>query len=727
MSFVGLSLPGCTVGIIPPGATSTDDQFTVAVRLGPGPIEFSRAREVLVRNNCTRCHGRTLGTYTQESDFIREGWIVAGDPGASKLYQALKGSGYSWPEALRMPQGGDISAKDRELIREWILRINTTSSQACNDAPEVATLKRLSQKQYLNTVRDLFSRAFTQSSDLQYIVQGNDGNPALISFIPADQTEKEFHSFDQTLQSSHVDGYIVAAFTAAQRATGIEQNRAQMISALFSRFATGCTWSSNPSPACVESFIRNFGKTALRRPLEGTISNATSDVGFYYQSFQNLRGQCGPWVAQANCRLRDLIALFLSSPDFIYHHEFRGAPIESNSSILRLSAHELANRLSYQLWQSMPDDHLFTAAEDRSLLTEEGFTAQVSRMISDTKAKDMLDHFVSTWLKLDELPAASLSELPADFISGTRMLVTSRRALNNNNLYQHIRDQAIAEIKELFRYYTWELSSNLPSVLTSDISFADREQLADLYGVNPWIKGDYRENSLVRFPTQTRSGLLTRAGFLFNGGLETRPIMRGVKIRKDILCDTLELPESNNPPTTSPLPIHATKRQRIENITQQPGSACITCHETKINPLGFALEDFDSFGRNRGLEAIWETRAFDWGTSYQYQTGVDLQMSSTVQPNISLDTDTQESTLTGGLELGRAIASSGRAESCFAKKYFRFTYGRIEGQVSEVSEIDRCRAGFLESRLTGPAGSIREMIRSIVDLPSFRLRRHGAP
>jgi hypothetical protein len=236
--------------------------------------------------------------------------------------------------------------------------------------------------------------------------------------------------------------------------------------------------------------------------------------------------------------------------------------------------------------------------------------------------------------------------------------------------------------------------------LTTDSSLNRGPDLAKIYGVPPWDG----VSAPPAFSGGQRPGLLTRALFVSSGSANTRPIMKGVFIRRRILCDDIPPP----PPGVNTMPPQLsedmTTRQVVEELTQKTGSVCGGCHRGIINPLGFASENFDALGRSRT-----EQRLFDANGAEVGRKPVDTRSV----PAITFDDGTSSS---GMGDVERLIVKSGKADACLARNYFRFTYGRWE----DLS-IDGCALEAMRQRLAH-GGRIGDLLEQAAAAPQFRRR-----
>lgn len=527
----------------------------------------------------------------------------------------------------------------------------------CGDDASISPLRRLSERQYRNTLRDLFAPA---GVDVE-----TEAASELVR-IPVDDGDNSFGILDARVSDQHARAYYRIADRLAA-STAYDDG-------YLSGLAGECALEDNASDACIDGFLDDFAMRAYRRPL------STEERDRYHA--MKAEAENGTELFRA------MIFSVLLSPQFLYHVEVDG---EGSDDLFDLGGYELASRLSFHFWQSMPDDELFAAAADGSLLTDEGYEAQLDRVFADPRTQDSADRFWDEWLQLGWLtvfpdtPAfQTFAEDTTVFDAGADHLVAAQQ-----------------EVHDLTRHYTWETEGSLADLLLSDLSVTQSPHLAALYGVEAWDgAGDY-----PRMPEGQRAGLLTRTAVLLTGSHETHPIHRGAVVRRRILCEELPAPDpaSLPPGSLDPPPTTAdqTTRQRYEEKTAD--AQCATCHSL-INPVGFVLERYDALGRVRN-----EERVIDDETGEVIAT---LPIDSRATP--LLGENNME--IASGPELSQAIVDGGAAEGCFARQYFRATFGR------EEADEDMCAIEAVEEALVD-AESLRRALRTIALAPVFRARR----
>lgn len=530
------------------------------------------------------------------------------------------------------------------------------AEQACDpDGPSPTTLKRLSALQYRNTLDDLFAG----TPQLAPAVQ-----TALLD-LPLDEAQDSaFAAMDLRLAQRHVTTYYSVADSVADAAL--------LSSDTMAALAGNCATAPTLDADCLESFVRDFGQRVHRRPLDD------ADTDLYLGLVDPER--TGPEV------FRDVLFAMLMAPALHYHFEIDG----DGQDVLELDGYEIANRLSYHFWQSMPDDALFAAAADGSLQTEAGFSAAVDRLVDGdgrVRTEETIRVFYRQWLDVEELGAFVDTAAFGAFATG----VAADDALV---------EAMAAEVDALTHHFTFETEGRFADLITSDLSFTDDATLASLYGVAPWDG----TGSPPRFAEGERAGLLTRAAMLFSGDEKTNPIFRGIDVRERLLCLELGLPDPNALPADAfdppPLDPEQSTRERYDAKTAAP--ECQACH-TQINPIGYVQEAYDALGRYRTTERI-----FDDSGALVGEQPVDTTVTI---PGLAEEPLQFE----GPVELMQWLAEDPRVQSCFAQHYFEFTFRRAP------SPNDSCLVENVETALDGDG--LLHALKVIALQPEFRLRK----
>jgi Protein of unknown function (DUF1592)/Protein of unknown function (DUF1588)/Protein of unknown function (DUF1585)/Protein of unknown function (DUF1587)/Protein of unknown function (DUF1595)/Planctomycete cytochrome C len=279
----------------------------------------------------------------------------------------------------------------------------------------------------------------------------------------------------------------------------------------------------------------------------------------------------------------DAVKAILCSPAFLYLVE---SGDKEESADKRLSSYALASRLSYFLWSSMPDEELLDLAATDKLRQPEVIKRQVQRMLKDSRASALVDGMLDSWLTLRDL-----GSMPPD------------RA-KFDDYYRFDLQTAMREETRLFTQRLIAENLSVMNFLNSDFTYVNKP-LASLYGADP-PRGSGFE--LVKLNDGRRGGLLGQASVLTvtANGIDTSPVVRGVWLLENILGT----PPSPPPPDVPPLDPDARGAKSIREQLEKHRSvaSCYDCHR-KIDPLGFALENFDAIG--------------NWRENYSASTKID--------------------------------------------------------------------------------------------------------
>lgn len=320
------------------------------------------------------------------------------------------------------------------------------------------------------------------------------------------------------------------------------------------------------TPEVVAEHLQRFAQRAWRRPVK------KEELERYLQSYRTER-EAGEKMADA---YRVALHGVLTSRHFIYLVEGDKVARE------RLTDSELASRLSYFLWSSMPDDGLLTAAKGGTL-SGEGLQKEVDRMLADGKASRFVDDFARQWLQLHRV-----GMFPPD-----KKLYPTYDAWVETSL----RAEPVEFFREMF-------SRNLPvdSFIDSDWTMANA-RLCDFYGLPEPKTGGFQRVSLK--PEDHRGGLLTMGAVLglTSDGTRHRPVHRGVWLSEVVLGKTPPPPPANVPAIEPNPPQNpkATLREKIE--AHRNDANCAACH-AKIDPLGLAWDNYDAIGQWRTREKV---------------------------------------------------------------------------------------------------------------------------
>ncbi|MCM8529889.1 MAG: DUF1588 domain-containing protein [Lentisphaeraceae bacterium] len=259
---------------------------------------------------------------------------------------------------------------------------------------------------------------------------------------------------------------------------------------------------------------------------------------------------------------RDALVTLITSPKFMLH---RNTPPKVGTEI---DDFQKVSRLSYFLWQTIPDASLLRMARDKTVSKPENITKQVQRMIADKKFENFCKTFTSEWLNIGNINGVSL------YLKG---------------LMQKEPEMLISKV--------FKENRNVFELIDANYTFLN-EHLARHYDM-PGVKGE--EMRLVKLKDKTRGGLVTMGGVLAATSLprRTSPVHRGAWIVDTIFGEELPLPPDNVPELPAKVPGAKTLREKLERHRKDPN--CASCH-ARIDPYGFALENYDSIGRWRDDE-----------------------------------------------------------------------------------------------------------------------------
>jgi hypothetical protein len=441
------------------------------------------------------------------------------------------------------------------------------------------------------------------------------------------------------------------------------------------RELTGCAAFATDAEAmaCGASFVSRFGLRTHRRPL-------TDEERARYVSFFEARRAEIDFAAAVQLTAMAM----LQAPPFLYRLEIAAGASEDTTGgvAVALSQYELASRLSFLLWGTMPDETLFAAAEAGELTDADALEAEARRMLEDPRARDLVADFHRQWLDFDRVLAPEHGS----------------RVHDAEGLFAPDAQRAARE--ELLRFVAAEVfdgEGTLSSLFTSRRSFVN-STLAGLYGVDgPTSPTEWRE---VELPAGERAGLLTRIGPLASHAHagNSSPPLRGVYVMERVLCEQRPSPPPDadlSPPMPTPGAGPQTNRDLFEIRTSGP--TCQGCH-VRIDGYGFLFENFDERGVFRSVD---NTHPVDATGAI---TGTDV-----------------DGPVDGAIELSERLAESGHVQQCAVQRWFRFSQGRAP------EEADACHLDSLERRFARSGGDIRELLVSMVRRPEFRLRPEVTP
>ena len=481
--------------------------------------------------------------------------------------------------------------------------------------PAPGLLRRLTRAQFANAMRDLLGVEVNQSQ------------------IEADSWDGNFA--------------VIGASSVVTSANGVEQYQSVIESAVDSVFADtskraallGCTPSTTPSSdACLRGFLEKFGRRAFRRPLETNELDRLLSVGQLASTTLSSAIEGAHWATVA----------LLSSPSFLYRPEL-GAP--GADGVRRFTAYETASRLSFLLWNSVPDVALLDAAASGALSTPQGIRTAVERLLDAPNGRQAVGQFAEELLRLDRV--ATQAKDPTLFPEYDAPLQAAM----------------VRDMRSVWESVAFDDQGSALSLFSTKKVFANAG-LAKLYGLDP-TGLDAKTFKQFSLPDDSpRSGILNKAGFLsqFANQKEGSPTLRGKFIRDALMCMSIPPPPGDvNAMLTEPPEGQAmTKRQRLE--LHRSNASCAGCHSL-MDPLGLPLENFDAIGRYRTLD-----------------NGLPIDSSGDVDGVPVAD----------ARAFGQAMSASNNVARCMVRRYYTYATGHTERDV-DGSVVATLAASFQAS------------------------------
>jgi hypothetical protein len=497
--------------------------------------------------------------------------------------------------------------------------------------PGRVVMRRLNIAEYNNTVRDLLTTEQKLSEN-----------------FPPDDTAYGFDNVAAALSMTDVTlGYYVEATKKLAAEALSPAKRGALVS---------CDLAAGKE-TCVTSTLSTFLPRAWRRPVEAEeIARLTA--------LYTLNKADGATDDEA---LGRVIQAALLAPEFLFR-------IEKNSGVAgvrKLDGYELASRLSYFLWSSMPDADLTAAAASGALAETAGLSAQIARLLADGRAASLASSFGSQWLTL-----LSLDNVHPDAM-----------------VYPGFDDALRSAMKdETMRFFSDIAAGKRPlnELLTTSSGYVN-DRLAQHYGMAPVGS---TTPTFTALPAD-RGGLLTQGSVLtvLAHPKESAPVLRGKWILGQLLCQVLPPPPADVPQE----PAAATGKSRRERLAaHRVDPVCKGCHD-HMDPLGLALENYDGVGQFRTMDS-----------------GVAIDPSGTLVDGTSFKTPQ---------ELAQIIAKDPALPRCVAQHLFTYGLGRAPRDDSnfDIATVDAATKSFTEQGQLFP-----KLVEALITSDAFRTREDEA-
>lgn len=481
-----------------------------------------------------------------------------------------------------------------------------------------------------------YSRRLTNAEYESSLQALTGGSTPLVAQLPPDGYAEEFsfnnHASVLRVSTAHAEAYALIAEKVAADVMASPTRREKVL---------GCSLSKGN--ACLESFIRGFGRRAYRRPLSDEELGALEALA----------------TSERDTALGASLALqaMLQSPHFLHRVE-QGAPSPERGGFHKLNGYEVATRLSFLLLGRPPDDALLDLAASGGLDTAEGVATAARGLLSASpqQARETVRAFYTQWLSLQKLD--SVQRTPARYPAWS----------------PELRDAMREEVHRVFDHFIWEGNRDLLGVLTARHTYVN-PTLAAFYGLTPPAPGGWGEVPLPE--GGSRSGLLTLAGLLTvtadHEGVA--PILRGKFVRMQLLCKPPPPVPDDVPNFPEAVPGEP-ERERLARHRRDP--SCSGCHNL-MDPIGFGLEQYDAIGAFRVR---------------------DSQGHPLTAEGMVLGMDPPE--FRGPAELGARLAASPDTSACVVRQVFRWATGRFE-QASDSCMLETLTSSFRASGHDLPA------------------------
>ena len=544
-----------------------------AADMPPGP-GFAEAGAPFLQKYCNDCHGDSAPEAELSLTVFRDDAAVVKQADRWKTVLGMVETGGMPPEGESQPTADERGA--------FVRAVRSAFERAAREGkpdPGRVTMRRLNKTEYRNTIRDLIGVDFDPTED-----------------FPSDDVGHGFDNIGDVLTMSPVlmERYLAAAESIVQRAFAVQptapdkQNSAGAANpGATSRQRLLACAADAPQAEQTREVLRRFATRAYRRP--ATDDEVERLAGLAESAIRG--GQS--WEAGLQLAFQAV----LCSPKFLFRAELDEHP--DSPEVRPLDEYQLASRLSYFLWNSLPDEALTELAAQGQLRAN--LDAQVQRMLQDPKAQSLVDSFAIQWLQLKRLD--SFTPDPQRF----------------PRFSSRLRDAMLEETKRFFAAVVRE-DRSIVELLDADFTFLN-ERLARHYGIvdtegtragqKPVRPGGQpiRGEDFVRvsLADDERGGLLTQASVLTVSSNPTRtsPVKRGRWVLEQILGTPPPPPPPNVPllPEDKQSELTGSLRQRFEQHRSNP--VCANCH-ARMDPIGFAFENYDAVGAYRTKDGVFD-------------------------------------------------------------------------------------------------------------------------
>lgn len=548
-----------------------------------------------------------------------------------------------WEQVIRLVNEHQMPPADqpqpsKDEIAEVSLALEAVLASfdcSADQHPGRVTIRRLNKAEYNNTIRDL------TGLDLK-----------LADAFPSDDVGEGFDNIGDVLSLPPIllEKYLEAAYTIAD---GIFEDR-KLSKQVFPHEPASDNLLAQAQAARLN--IQHFASRAFRRPV------SQDEQVRLFTIMRDAWGQ----DADSKEIYKTVVVAILTSPHFLFRIE-KDPEQGDEDGVRKLDGFELASRLSYFLWSSMPDQRLLDLAKTGELTKRDVLVAETKRMLLDPKAKSLVENFAGQWLQLRDVT----------------------RLEPDPDLFPNFDDELQRSMRretELFFEAMINEDRSVLEFLTADFTYVD-QRLASHYGMEPLKKEGFQRVNL----SQGRRGILTHASILMltSNPTRTSPVKRGKWILDNILAEPPPPPPADVPELEEGIETLGSLREQMEQ--HRANESCAVCHRT-MDALGFGLENFDAIGAWRDRDGKFEIDAsgeLPGGLSFNGPDGL------------------------------MKILTESKAEQfcrCLAQKLLTYSLGR------GLTTYDRCVINDAYARLQAKEYRFSELVIAIVTSDPFTMR-----
>lgn len=517
----------------------TDNEFIALQNKAKEAFKEGGGVDIFIKAYCADCHGhkKAKSGLNFQRSIKKPGNVIA----RNHLKQAV-----TFVESLDMPPDDEDKQptdEERRQFAEWVDQIKYLSPKD----PGPFELRRLTKIEFGNTLHDLFGV-----------------DRAIVNDLPDEVVGAGYLNSMSPLQSEQYLGIANAVLDEIWALEGQPVTRVQK-----EWLGNALAAKSNQRNAANQVALSIAGRAYRRPPLESEIEVL---LRVYDVARENKQSHASS--------LRLMFKAVLISPQFLFITP--AAPVTSDEAIVPLDDYQLASRLSYFLWSTLPDDELLALAGKGNLNNPETLKKQVKRMLLDKRSRALFDGFGAQWLGIDQLKTKAFDEKKYPLMTDAMRF-------------------AMAEEARLFFDSIVRENQSVVNFVTNNYSFLN-ETLATVYGLEKTLTGP--EMRRVKLTDPNRGGILGMPGILATTSFPNRtsPVNRGVWVLEQVLGEHIP-PAPANVPT-----LEKQDKKKVANLTlrertelHQTSASCANCHRI-LDPIGFGLENFNAIGQWRELD-----------------------------------------------------------------------------------------------------------------------------